>query len=313
MKNPTISVILPVFNGERYLHSAINSILAQSFEDFELIIINDGSSDSSNLVIESFNDSRVKKISHIKNKGLINTLNHGIKLAKGQYIARMDQDDISDPLRFEKQLNFLRSSNYIALVGSLYAAIDEQSKFISIAAQPIRSADIRFALTTQNCFGHGSILIDKTRISKQLLLYPKDYEHAEDFALWVHLSSHKVEMYNLPEVLYSWRYHPSSISNRASVRQQESVNKILDKQHSQRIKFGVNDIWSFFISAYFNSPNKISFRTEYVESNLKKTYQYILLQYAMLIFRVRPAHALIAVVLAIFMAPLNIVRKYIHL
>jgi len=312
MKKPTFSVILPVFNGERYLRTAIESILSQSYHDYEFIIIDDGSTDKSRKVIDSFSDKRIIKIVQKKNLGLISTLNHGLKIAQGNYIARMDQDDLSDPSRLEKQLKALQSSGELAVVGSLYAAIDENSKFITVAAQPIGIHDIRFGLTSQNCFGHGSIVIDRSKIPSELLKYPEEYEHAEDYALWVMLSYQNIKMYNVPEILYSWRYHSRSISNTASREQQETVNRILYLQNSRRLDFGFIDIWTFFINAFFRLPDKMVYKNRVVKSNLKKTYQYILIQYAVKVFGERPLRSFMAIFLSLIISPVNILQKIIY-
>jgi len=312
VNNPIISIILPVYNGELYIRSAIESILSQSLGNYELIIIDDGSTDNSIKFIRSYSDDRIKIISHKKNFGLIATLNHGLAIAKGDYIGRMDQDDLSDPKRLEKQLKFLQSSNEIAVVGSLYASVNEHGEFISVAAQPISNEDIRFGLTTQNCFGHGSILIDKSKIPKQLFHYPEKFEHAEDYALWVTLSTNNIKMANLAEVLYSWRYHAESISSKASIEQQASVDQILIMQDSHRLSFGMKDIWSLFLSAFTNAPAKVLFKNEEVDSNLKRTYQYILIDYAAKVARNKPLHSAFAIILSIVISPMNLIKKILY-
>ena len=110
MKNPLVSILMPVYNSEKYLREAIKSILNQTFTNFELIIINDGSTDNSLKIIKSFKDNRIKIIKNKGNLGLIKTLNKGIDLAQGKYIARMDADDIAMPKRLEKQIAFFNEN-----------------------------------------------------------------------------------------------------------------------------------------------------------------------------------------------------------
>src|SRR5580698_9685158 len=110
INNPKVTVLMPVYNGEKYIKEALESILQQTFIDFEFLIINDGSTDNSVSIIKSFNDNRIRLIHNEKNSGLVYSLNKGIGLSNGEYIARMDCDDVSIPERLEKQVGFLNSN-----------------------------------------------------------------------------------------------------------------------------------------------------------------------------------------------------------
>ena len=127
--NPEISVIMPVYNGDKFLIKSIKSILNQTFKNFEFIIINDGSSDNSLKIIESFDDRRIKFFNNLENRGISFTLNKGLKVAKGKYIARQDQDDISLPDRLTLQLEYIRENN-IDLVDTNLTFIDENDQYI---------------------------------------------------------------------------------------------------------------------------------------------------------------------------------------
>ena len=116
--NPKVTVLMPVYNGEKYLKEAITSILLQTFDDFEFLIINDGSSDASVDIIQSFRDPRIRLVHNDTNIGLIATLNKGLKLAHGKYVARMDQDDISLPRRLEKQTYFMDNNPDVGVCGT---------------------------------------------------------------------------------------------------------------------------------------------------------------------------------------------------
>ncbi len=129
-ENPKVSVIMSVYNGDKYLREAIESILNQTFTDFEFIIVNDGSTDNSLEIIESYDDERIKTINNKKNIGLTKSLNKALKFAKGKYIARQDADDVSLPNRFEKQVEYLDSHPEVALVGTSVYLIDENGKII---------------------------------------------------------------------------------------------------------------------------------------------------------------------------------------
>src|SRR4051812_30773328 len=136
MKNPKISVVMPVLNGEKYLREATESILNQTFKDFEFIIINDGSTDRTEEIIQSFADPRIVYIKNEKNVGLSRVFNQGIRAAQGTYIARMDADDISLLHRFEKELEYLENNPKIDIVGSAMMIIDAEGKKVRKALRP---------------------------------------------------------------------------------------------------------------------------------------------------------------------------------
>src|SRR5487761_1866149 len=126
MANPTVSVVMSVYNSEAFLESSINSVLTQTLGDFEFIVINDGSSDTSKDIISNFAalDNRIKVVTHKRNRGLIAGLNHGVQLATGKYIARQDADDVSSPSRLKKQVEYLHAHPEVGLVGTNYKVID---------------------------------------------------------------------------------------------------------------------------------------------------------------------------------------------
>ena len=129
-EKPIVSVIMPVYNGDQFLDRSIKSVLNQTFNNFEYIIINDGSTDDSQKIIESYKDSRIKLINYSKNMGISFALNNGLNVAEGNYIARQDQDDVSFPDRFMLQIEFLENNNNIDLVDTNFIFIDENDKYI---------------------------------------------------------------------------------------------------------------------------------------------------------------------------------------
>jgi glycosyltransferase involved in cell wall biosynthesis len=212
---PEISVIMAVFNAERFLRPAIESILAQTFENYEFIIVDDGSSDSTATIVESFPDARIKFVRQ-QHKGLVPTLNHALTLARGEFVARMDGDDISHPERLERQLEFLRSHPQHALVGATYAVVDEQDNVTRVEAVLLDDEDIRIEIAVRNPFAHGSVMLRRAALDSSDVYH--DVPSAEDWDLWLRLSQ-RWQMANLPEVLYSWRQTAGSIlhTNRQSV------------------------------------------------------------------------------------------------
>src|SRR5574344_891326 len=197
---PKISVLMPVYNEkEEYLRIAIESILNQTYKDFELIIINDGSTNNVEDVILSYNDTRIKYIKNEKNLKLVKTLNKGIDLARGEYIARMDSDDESLPERFEKQVEFLDEHKEIGLCGTYYEVTNKGfDKF------PTEDLDIKIALFNDCVIGHPTVMLRSELIKNNK--YDENFEYTEDYALWCKIAS-QTKFVNIPEVLLNYRWH----------------------------------------------------------------------------------------------------------
>lgn len=207
---PAISVILPVFNGEAYLRQAIDSILNQSFSDFELIIVDDGSTDRSQEIIKSYGDTRIRSIRNPSNLGLVGALNVGIGQARGKYIARQDQDDISEQSRLK--LQFLKmEDDLIDICGAKWVSIDSNGKALSTAQIPLSEVAILSCLATTVPFAHGSVMMRRSFMSEHLLQYDEKYL-AEDFSLWIRFAQEGARFANLDQILYFYRVHPQSLS-----------------------------------------------------------------------------------------------------
>ncbi len=232
---PKISVLLPVYNGEKYLKESIDSILQQTFSDFELLVISDGSTDESHRIIESYTDKRIRFIKNEKNKGLIFTLNRGLGEARGKYIARMDQDDISIPSRLQEQYDFLERNTGVALVGGWAEIIDENNNHLGYKRLPSEYFLIKFELLFRNPFIHSTIFFRK-EIIQRLGGYNKDYEHAEDYELYSEMSD-KYKIVNLPKILLKFRVHSQSIGQ---------VSKTKKIQEITRKKIVLNNISSYY-------------------------------------------------------------------
>ncbi len=223
MRTPMISVLMPVYNAENFLRKAIDSILGQTYTDFEFLIINDGSIDQSRNIIDSYNDERIKIIENEKNRGLIFSLNRAIDNASGKYIARMDADDISMPDRFEKQITFLESYSDIALLGSSAIIIDESGQEKKVT-NVIESSHLIFTqLFFESPFFHTSVM-GRTPVFREFK-YNDNYYVAEDYYLWSQIAM-KYKLANLNEPLIKYRHHAESISSRKAQQQQDCVKKI---------------------------------------------------------------------------------------
>jgi len=212
MKNnyPKISVIMSVFNIKEYVVESIESILNQTFKHFEFIIIDDGSSDKTREILKSLKDSRIRLIFNEKNIGLTKSLNKALKLARGEYIARQDGDDISLPQRFERQLEFLDKNPEIKVIGTFGYSIDKKGEILRKETFPVYPEEIKKNLIIKNPFLHPSILIKK-EVLQEVGGYNEKFTTTQDYELWFRIL--KVSKgANLPLFLLKKRYLPNMIS-----------------------------------------------------------------------------------------------------
>lgn len=236
MENPEVTVLMSVYNGEKYLREAVDSILNQTFEDFEFLIINDGSTDRTADILQSHDDPRIKIINNKKNIGLTKSLNKGLHLSKGEYIARMDADDVSMPERLEKEIAFLETHRDYAVVGTFVKIVNDNSGGIQLLDRPIEDVQIREFFRRDNCIAHGSAMIRKTCL-EDVGPYDESIVRAQDYDLWLRLSD-KYSLANIPEYLYVWRKHNENIEAKHIVEQKIFVvlamvkNNILDVEQA---------------------------------------------------------------------------------
>lgn len=209
MESPLISVVMPVFNAQLDLREAINSILAQTFKDFELIVIDDGSIDDSVEIILAIDDSRIRLLRHSQNKGLVASLNLGLLEAKGQFIARMDADDISNPDRLMSQIHLMQAMN-LDICGSHWAQIDAQGRQFAILKAPSSYEEVVATLATTVPYAHGSVMMRKSFLDKHGLQYQKGY--GEDYDLWIRFFECGAKFGAVDEILYFHRQHSDSIT-----------------------------------------------------------------------------------------------------
>ena len=206
-----VTVLMPVYNGSRYLRQAIESILGQTWSDFEFLIINDGSNDNSRDIILSFDDRRIRLVDNPSNIGLTKSLNRGLQLARAEYIARQDADDISYPERLERQVKFLDEYPDVVLLGTRTRAIDESGKpqKENLLRIPIGLLAIRWYLMFQNAFIHSSVMFRRSIICEKLGGYDESFAKAQDYELWSRIArSYAVE--NLSDVLLDYRFEYGS-------------------------------------------------------------------------------------------------------
>lgn len=237
-----ISVIMPVYNGEKYLNEAIDSILCQTFYDFEFIIINDSSTDNTENIIKSYNDERIVYIKNETNLGVAGTLNVGLKMAKGEYIARMDADDISLPNRFETQINFMENNPDVAVIGSSVEFIGSKSGIFEYSETIDHS---KIDLIFCSCLAHPSVVIRKSVIDEGFL-YDNEFDKVEDYYLWIKISE-KYKLCSLKDVLVKYRIHENQITQNYSDEYKHKFYKVkkyqLDKMN---VDYTDDEIFAYF-------------------------------------------------------------------
>jgi glycosyltransferase involved in cell wall biosynthesis len=208
---PRISVLLPVYNGAPYLQAAIDSVLQQSYSDFELIVINDGSTDETAEILDRITDSRVRVI-HQTNHGLALTLNRAVKEALGEYLVRQDADDLCLPQRFERQIAFLDAHPEHALVGSWTRILEIEAETARGHRHPTENGELQFLLLFDSYFVHSSVMMRSAAL-REVGAYPTDPERnpPEDFDLWSRIAR-RYQVANIDDVLQLYRELPGSIS-----------------------------------------------------------------------------------------------------
>lgn len=223
-----VSVIMPVYNAGVYLEEAIASILNQSYQNFEFIIINDGSKDDSVEIIKRFGDARIRFVNEKENKGYTYRLNQSITLSKGEFIARMDADDFSLKERFARQVEFLQHNRSVMVCGTAIEIIGNTDYYINWVTD-FDSEDLRISLLFQNGICHPSIMMRNPKHFQTGALYNHEYEPAEDYECWVRLSR-KWQIANLPDVLMKYRAYEGQVSQQRNALQETQKLKIIKAQ-----------------------------------------------------------------------------------
>jgi len=207
---PKISVLMPVYNGEKFLGDAITSILGQTEKDFELIIVDDGSTDGSENIIKFYNDPRIKYFKR-PHEGLVSTLNFGIDKATAKYVARMDADDVACPARLEKQYKYMLEHELIVCGGWADLIDEDGDKMGELKFPPVEASAIRNYAILHNPFIHPTVMFNKETIVKAGLY--RNFKHVEDYELWTRLIF-KNRVGNIPEKLINYRLHSLQITIR---------------------------------------------------------------------------------------------------
>lgn len=208
-----VSVVMAVYNGERYLREAVDSILEQTFTDFEFLIIDDGSTDGTQGILRAYEDSRIRVLVNEQNAGLTRSLNRGLQAARGEFIARQDADDVSEPERLEKQIAFLDANPEVALLGSWYSIIDTQSNYQQQIRPPCEHREICWDLLFYCPFVHSAVMLRRELVLREVGPYDESYGYSQDYDWWCRIAD-ALPVANLPEYLVRYRVHGISMTSK---------------------------------------------------------------------------------------------------
>lgn len=252
---PLVSVNMPVYNGESFIKKAIESILSQTFQDFEFIIVNDGSTDNTVAIIEQFNDPRIKLVHNDQKSGLAHVRNKAINESGGKYIAILDSDDIAYPDRLQKQVDFLETHSGYCLVCSWVDYIDGNGKIVGNEYLEYADNEIPSALFFLDCIAQSSVMMRRDMLPGNLP-YNTDLVIGEDYDLWIQLAK-KYKMHIMQEPLIQYRNHLSNTSQ----NMRDSVDRMIRKIMRQQWEYlgmtdGTVDEETLQLSIIHNSYNR---------------------------------------------------------
>jgi glycosyltransferase involved in cell wall biosynthesis len=214
---------MPVYNGAAFLDAALNSILGQASADFEVLVIDDGSTDDSAIRVAARRDARIRLLRQPENLGLVAALNRGLDEALGEYVARMDADDVSLPQRFARQLAFLDSHPEVGVCGSWMEAFSPDETTVWTA--PVDHDRIRCRLLFESVLYHPTVIMRREMLERHGLRYDPHYPHAEDYELWCRCVRH-FRLANLDEVLLRYRIHDASVGGRKRAEKLTTASRI---------------------------------------------------------------------------------------
>lgn len=220
-----VSIIMSVYNGEHYLQEAIDSVLNQTFTGFEFIIINDGSTDKSSLILQGYNDPRIVLLNNSQRIGLAKSLNKGLAQARGKYMARMDADDVALPNRLEKQVAFLEKHPEVGIVGSQCWQINAGGQKLQLNQRPTSDLAIHWISLLTNPFIHPTVMIRSDIVTQHSLKYNETFETTQDYELWTRLLGF-TQGANINEPLLLYRLTNEAITRRHRETQLKNQDNI---------------------------------------------------------------------------------------
>jgi glycosyltransferase involved in cell wall biosynthesis len=227
---PAVSVVMAVNNGLPYLEEAVRSILSQTFQDYEFVIVDDASTDESRAFIESLPEERTKIILNETQKGLSRSLNRGIESSSGKYIARMDHDDVCLPTRLMEQVAFLEANPDVDLMGTWAKTIGRTPE--QIWRYPSKDEDIRSEFVFNSCLVHSSVMWRRSTFEKNGLAYDGSIVRAQDYEPWTR-AKNQIHFANIPRLLIYYRIHPSSVGSMFGGEQQAAADRVRERELAQ--------------------------------------------------------------------------------
>jgi glycosyltransferase involved in cell wall biosynthesis len=259
-QQPLVSVVMPVHNAAKYLKEAIKSILYQTYTNFEFIIVNDGSTDSSEQIIKSIVDDRVKYHCFEKQQGIVAALNFGLGIAQGDFIARMDADDISLKHRLEKQVAMMLNNPEIGILGTQYIGINGRSR-----ALPVLHDDIVWHTLNASPFVHPSVMFRADFVRKCNITYASNFQFAEDLAMWVACFS-KTRLANLNEPLIKYRYHNGT--HKKNLETVAALNTEIKQELIKQLLPGLSALQQLTLANYLNRHVKQAYSIDWFKQVL---------------------------------------------
>ena len=250
---PLISVVMPVYNGDKYLKEAIDSVLNQTFKEFEFIIVNDGSTDKTEEIIKEYSDERIKYIKQ-ENSGIGGALRKGCSIASGKYIARMDADDVCLPERFKVQFDFLEKNKSSVLVSSSVLYIDENSRVYGRSYSTTSNRAIKNKLKRGSAISHASVMM-RNDIYKKTVGY-QDLQPLEDYCLWMNMSKYG-QLRNISFPLLKYRVLANSISRSIS---SDSYRELINFVRKRKFVISNEDV-AIFHELYANAKKEFAYKT----------------------------------------------------
>ena len=261
---PLVTVLMAVYNSEKYLKEAVSSILSQTFTDFEFLIINDGSTDKSAEIVKSFHDKRIKVVNNVQNIGVIRSLNKAVEYINGEYVARMDSDDICVPDRLEKEIAIFKKNPDVSIVAANVALVDKEGNEIGSWNEDIDTKtheEIYRMLPYENCIANPTVMIKASLLKKYK--YNAFQKSSEDWDMWLNMASDGEKFYKINEALVKYRIHSSSITagfNRRSIYRKKNsiqvryfITRILkgriNKFDFRVLKNGIINYFKFILNA----------------------------------------------------------------
>jgi len=275
---PKVSVIMGTYNTSKYIGECVESVLNQSFQDFEFIIINDCSTDNTLKIIKKYEDNRIKIINNNKNVGVAESLNKGLHIAKGKYIAVMDSDDVMMPERLQITYNYLEKNKKVFLVGGALYYMEDNGRLIRKDVPLIGYDRIRKRLKKRSCFWHNTIMFRNDKKT----FYRGKFRYAQDYDLFTRLDTKGKRMENIPDILAKYRIHNSSSSYSRRTKQNMFADKVREF-YKQRLTTGKDKYAAFNPETIMNldisntKNKKILFdesKTNWMTKEYKKSRKY---------------------------------------